>query len=149
MNKVILTGHLGDDPKSGNNVSRVGLATTERWKDRDGQPQERTDWHRIVFFGKLAEIADKYLSKGRHVLIEGKIHYDKYTDQHGIERYSTDIIADKMEILDKKADRQNSGNGAWQAQRKTTASDYRRAKEGQSPPPSPSQDDFVDDDIPF
>jgi len=142
MNKVFLTGHTGSDPKSGNGVSSVSLATSERWKDKNGEPQQRTEWHRIVFFGKLAEIADSYLAKGRQVLIEGRLHYDKYTDKDGIEKYSTDIIAEKLEFLGTRQGGQHDS-----AQRQATANDYRAAKGGQRPPPP--QNDFDDDDIPF
>ena len=104
INKVILVGNLGNDPEvkytqSGMAVTRVSLATTSVRKDREGNQQERTEWHRVVFFGKLGEIAGEYLRKGSSVYVEGSIRYDKYTGQDGQDRYTTDIIADEMQML--------------------------------------------------
>lgn len=104
INKVILVGNLGNDPEvkytqAGMAITRVSLATTSVRKDRDGNQQERTEWHRVVFFGKLGEIAGEYLRKGSSVYVEGSIRYDKYTGQDGQERYSTDIVADEMQML--------------------------------------------------
>ena len=104
INKVILVGNLGNDPEvkytqSGMAVTRVSLATTSVRKDREGNTQERTEWHRVVFFGKLGEIAGEYLRKGSQVYVEGSIRYDKFTGQDGQERYTTDIIADEMQML--------------------------------------------------
>ena len=104
INKVILVGNLGNDPEtkytqSGMAVTKASLATTSVRKDREGNTQERTEWHRVTFFGKLGEIAGEYLRKGSQVYVEGSIRYDKYTGQDGVERYSTDIIADEMQML--------------------------------------------------
>ncbi|PJK14556.1 single-stranded DNA-binding protein [Lysobacteraceae bacterium NML07-0707] len=105
INKVILVGNLGNDPEtttytqSGMAVTKISLATTTVRKDRDGNRQEQTQWHRVTFFGKLAEIAAEYLRKGRQVYIEGELRYGKYTGQDGIERYTTDIIANEMQML--------------------------------------------------
>lgn len=105
VNKVILVGNLGADPESrtlnnGGNVTTIKVATSESWKDKQtGENQERTEWHRVKFFGRLAEIAAEYLRKGKQVYIEGSIRTDKYTDKEGVERYSTDIIANEMHML--------------------------------------------------
>ncbi|MET0282011.1 MAG: single-stranded DNA-binding protein, partial [Steroidobacteraceae bacterium] len=94
INKVILVGNLGNDPdvkytQSGMAITRISLATTSVRKDKDGNQQERTEWHRVVFFGKLGEIAGEYLRKGSSVYVEGSLRYDKYTGQDGVEKYST------------------------------------------------------------
>ena len=102
VNKVILVGNLGADPEtrytaSGSAICTIRIATSEAWKDKQtGEQQERTEWHRIKFFGRLAEIAGEYLKKGRQVYVEGSLRTDKYTDKEGIERYTTDIIANEM-----------------------------------------------------
>lgn len=104
VNKVILVGNLGNDPDfkvTGNDlpIASISVATSESWKDRDGNKQERTEWHRVKFFGPLADIVDQYLRKGDKVYIEGKLRTEKYTDKDGIDRWSTDIIADEMQML--------------------------------------------------
>lgn len=110
INKVILVGNLGADPEtrystSGSAITQIRIATSESWRDKQtGEQQERTEWHRVKFFGKLAEIAGEYLRKGSQVYIEGSLRTDKYTGQDGIERYSTDIIASEMQMLGGKQD---------------------------------------------
>ena len=105
INKVILVGNLGNDPEvrysqGGSAITTVSVATSETWKDKQtGEAQERTEWHRVKFFGRLAEIAGEYLKKGRQVYIEGSLRTEKYTDKNGVERYSTDIIANEMQML--------------------------------------------------
>lgn len=104
INKVILVGNIGQDAETkytqaGMAITRVSLATTSVRKDRDGNQQERTEWHRVVFFGKLGEIAGEYLRKGSSIYIEGELRYDKYTDQSGVEKYTTDIVANEMQML--------------------------------------------------
>ncbi len=104
INKVQILGRLGSDPdtrygQSGNAMTTISVATSESWKDKDGNPQERTEWHRIKFFGKLAEIAGEYLKKGREVYVEGQLRTEKYTDKQGIEKYSTDIVANEMQLI--------------------------------------------------
>jgi single-strand DNA-binding protein len=105
INKVIIVGNLGADPEtrytgSGTAITSLRLATSEAWTDKQsGEKQERTEWHRVKLFGKLAEIAGEYLKKGRQVYIEGSLRTDKYTDKDGVERYSTDIIANEMQML--------------------------------------------------
>lgn len=105
VNKAIIIGNLGADPEtrystSGTSMCTIKVATSESWKDKQtGEKQERTEWHRVKFFGKLAEIAGYYLKKGAQVYVEGSIRTDKYTDKEGIERYATDIIANEMQML--------------------------------------------------
>lgn len=105
INKVILVGNLGADPEcrytaGGQAITSIRIATSESWKDKQtGEMQERTEWHRIKFFGRLAEIAGEYLKKGRQVYVEGRLQTDKYTDKDGVERYTTDIIANEMQML--------------------------------------------------
>ena len=104
VNKVILVGNLGSEPEvrssaSGVMVSKLSIATNEQWKGRDGQMQEHTEWHRVVLFNRLAEIARDYLHKGSMVYIEGKIQSSKYTDKNGVERYMTEIMAKQLQML--------------------------------------------------
>ncbi|MBP6750840.1 MAG: single-stranded DNA-binding protein, partial [Xanthomonadaceae bacterium] len=120
INKVILVGNLGNDPdtkytQGGMAVTKISLATTSVRKDRDGNTQERTEWHRVTMFGKLGEIAAEYLRKGSQVYIEGSIRYDKYTGQDGVEKYSTDIIADEMQMLGGRGE--GGGGGGQRSQR--------------------------------
>lgn len=148
VNKVILVGSLGNDPdvkytQGGSCITRISLATSSQWKDKQGNKQEKTEWHRVVFFGKLAEIAGEYLRKGSSVYVEGSIKYDKYTGQDGVEKYSTDIVANEMQMLGGKHEGQGGGSsgsrgGASQRQRPEPVTGSR----------SPV-DDFESDDIPF
>ncbi len=156
VNKVILIGHLGADPDmrytpSGAGVCELRLATSESWKDKNGQRQERTEWHRIVVWGKTAEICAKYLAKGRQVFIEGRIQTRSYDDKEGQKRYITEIIANDVQFLSSGRDGGGGGGGA------------RRGGGDEGPPPP--EPDFgpspaggggggyggggPDDDIPF
>jgi len=161
VNKVILVGNLGADPETrytanGGAITSIRIATSEQWTDKQsGQKQERTEWHRIKFFGRLAEIAGEYLKKGRQVYIEGSLRTDKYTDKEGVERYSTDIIANEMQMLGGTGggggERGDMGGG-----RSDMPSRAERAPRGApaagaaaSAPASSSKDTFEDDDIPF
>ena len=105
VNKVILVGNLGRDPEvrytaEGSAITNISVATTSTWKDRNsGERREETEWHRVTFFGRLAEIAGEYLKKGRSVYIEGRLKTRKYTDANGVEKYATDIIAEQMQML--------------------------------------------------
>lgn len=144
VNKVILVGHLGRDPEvkyaaNGNAIASISVATSERWKDKQGQQQERTEWHRVKAFGRLAEIMGEYLTKGAQVYIEGSIRTDKYTGQDGAEKYATYIVASEMQMLGGKRDDQQQGGRQEQRQR---TNERERAR---SAPPA---GDF-DDDIPF
>jgi single-strand DNA-binding protein len=108
VNKAILIGNLGNDPEvrytpNGNAIATVSLATSESWRDKQsGEQQEKTEWHRVVFFNRLAEIVGQYLRKGSKIYIEGSIRYRKWTDKSNIERYSTEIVASEMHMLDSK-----------------------------------------------
>lgn len=167
INKVILVGNLGNDPEvrysqSGTAMTSISVATSESWKDKtSGEQQERTEWHRVKFFGRLAEIAGEYLKKGSQVYIEGKLRTDKYTDKAGVEKYSTDIIADEMQMLGGKmgggegggggssrpmgggAPRSSGGGGGYGG-----GSNESRGSSNQAPP-SRNDDPFPEDDIPF
>lgn len=123
INKVILVGNLGQDPElrympQGGAVANLSIATSETYKDKaNGQPKEVTEWHRVVMYGKLAEIAGEYLRKGSKVYIEGKLKTRKWQDQQGIERYTTEIIANEMQMLDGRESPQQSAGGAPAASR--------------------------------
>ncbi|WAW06039.1 single-stranded DNA-binding protein [Oxalobacter formigenes] len=145
INKVILIGNLGRDPEnrylpSGEQVTSIAVATTESWKDKTtGEKQSLTEWHRISFFGKLAEIAGQYLKKGSQVYIEGRLRTRKYTDKEGIDRYATEIIADTMQMLGSRQDGQEStGRNKYAEQ---------TGRDAPSQRPAPMSD--MDDDIPF
>ena len=104
VNKVILLGNLGRDPETryttgGDAVTNLRIATTETWKDKSGEKQEKTEWHSVVLFGRQAEIAGEYLKKGRSVYIEGRLQTRKYTDKEGVEKYATEIVGDRMQLL--------------------------------------------------
>ncbi|UPG93782.1 single-stranded DNA-binding protein [Luteibacter aegosomatissinici] len=119
INKVIIVGNLGADPEtrytgSGTAITSLRIATSEAWNDKQsGEKQERTEWHRVKLFGKLAEIAGEYLKKGRQVYIEGSLRTDKYTDKDGVERYSTDIIANEMQMLGGQGGGEGGGGGGF------------------------------------
>lgn len=174
INKVILVGNLGNDPdvkysQGGSAITTISVATTEAWKDKQtGQQQERTEWHRVKFFGRLAEIAGEYLKKGRQVYIEGSLRTDKYTGKDGVERYTTDIIASEMQMLGGGGeggqrgggDDQRGGGDFQRGGGERGGGDYARGPRGSSgqgqgqgrgaaPPPPPMDDGFNDDDIPF
>lgn len=145
INKVIIVGNLGRDPEnrylpSGEQVTSIAVATTDRWRDKaSGEQKEQTEWHRISFFGKLAEIAGQYLKKGSQVYIEGRLRTRKYTDKEGIDRYATEIIADTMQMLGSRQDGQEStGRNKYAEQ---------TGRDAPSQRPAPMSD--MDDDIPF
>ena len=120
VNKVIVVGNIGQDPEmkfmpSGGAVTNISVATSEAWKDKQtGQPQERTEWHRVVFFNRLAEIAGEYLKKGSKVYIEGSLRTRKWQAQDGTDRYSTEIVASEMQMLDSRQNNQDAGPGGYQ-----------------------------------
>jgi single-strand DNA-binding protein len=155
INKVILVGNLGNDPETkytqaGMAITRISLATTSVRKDKEGNQQERTEWHRVVFFGKLGEIAGEYLRKGGQCYVEGSIRYDKYTGQDGVEKYSTDIVADELQLLGGRGEGGGGGGGGERAQRSAPASRQDSAPRRQQPAAQQApMDDFADDDIPF
>lgn len=114
INKVIIVGNLGNDPEtrflpSGGAVTNISIATSEKWKDKTtGQQQEKTEWHKIIFFNRLAEIAGEYLKKGSKVYVEGSLRTNKWQDKDGNDRYTTEIIAKELQMLDAKSDGQSS-----------------------------------------
>ncbi|MBA3580937.1 MAG: single-stranded DNA-binding protein [Gammaproteobacteria bacterium] len=146
INKVILVGHLGADPEirympSGAAVANLSLATTESWKDKNsGEKQERTEWHRIVLFARLAEIAGEYLKKGAQVYIEGRLQTRKWQDKSGQDRYTTEIVGGDMQMLG------GGSGGGRSASYDNTANNS--GDNYSEKPPMRSADDF-DDDIPF
>lgn len=158
VNKVIIVGNLGRDPETrympnGDAVTNVAVATTESWKDKNtGEKKELTEWHRITFYRKLAEIAGQYLKKGSQVYVEGRLQTRKWTDKEGVERYTTEIIADTMQML---GSRQGMGGGAPMdddygsapAPRQNAGSGGGASRSAPSRP-APNFSD-MDDDIPF
>jgi single-strand DNA-binding protein len=111
LNKVMIIGNLGRDPElkqGASAIANISVATTEKWKDKEGAKQEKTEWHRIVFFGRLAEIAGEYLKKGSKVYIEGKLQTRKWEDKEGKERYTTEIVGNQLQMLDSRGDNSNA-----------------------------------------
>ncbi|HSR02316.1 MAG TPA: single-stranded DNA-binding protein [Methylophilaceae bacterium] len=156
VNKVILVGNLGRDPEvrympNGEAVCNFSIATTENWKDKSGVKQEKTEWHNIVMYRRLAEIAGEYLKKGRSVYVEGRLQTRKW-EKDGVTRYSTEIIADQMQMLGTKGD---SGGASYDAGQDSPPDDFDQLPSRQSTPaakeqaPSSSSFDNFDDDIPF
>ena len=147
INKVILVGNLGNDPETrtsqtGNAITNISVATSETWKDKStGQQQERTEWHRVVFFNRLAEIAAEYLRKGSKVYVEGSLRTRKWQDQNGQDRYTTEVVGNEMQMLDSRGMGGDPYGGGTQS-----------APPPQSQPQPTSGGggfDPVDDDIPF
>ena len=160
INKVILVGTLGKDPEvrysqAGAAMTSVSVATNESWKDKvTGEKQERTEWHRVKFFGRLAEIAGEYLKKGGQVYIEGSLRTEKYTDKQGVEKYSTDIIANEMQMLGGRPE--GAGGGMDRGERsERSGGGYGGGAPSRAPasavasPGSRHDEPFPDDDIPF
>ena len=145
VNKVILVGNLGADPEtryqpSGDAITNIRLATTDKWKDKaSGEMKEATEWHRVAFFGRLAEIAGEYLKKGSQIYVEGRIRTRKYQDKDGNDRYSTEIIGDRMQMLGARA-------GAGDPREPTEPK--AEAKPAPAKKPAGKFDD-LEDDIPF
>jgi single-strand DNA-binding protein len=150
VNKVIIVGNLGKDPEvrytpNGDSVTNVTIATTDTWKDKGtGEKKEATEWHRVVFFGKLAEIAGQYLKKGRQVYVEGALRTRKWTDKEGHERYTTEIVANEMKMLGSRegmsdAPPRESGGGAGGGGNRPAA----------APQPAGTSFNDFEDDIPF
>ena len=156
VNKVILIGNLGRDPEvryapSGSAICNVTLATSRQWKDKtSGEKQEETEWHRVVFYDRLAEIAGEYLKKGRPVYVEGRLKTRKWTDKDGVEKYTTEIVADQMQLLGSR-----EGMGAGD---EGGGGGYSRERPAARPAPAPATKpagkqgtgfEDMDDDIPF
>lgn len=144
LNKVMLIGNVGQDPEirvtaSGDNVANLSIATSETWKDKQGQQQEKTEWHRVVIFGKLADIVSQYVVKGSKLYIEGKLQTRKWQDQSGQDRYSTEVVLTgfdgQMQMLDSKGSQSSAPQQSSRLERAPEA-------------PAAPADDF-DDDIPF
>ncbi|WON74676.1 single-stranded DNA-binding protein [Nitrosospira sp. Is2] len=149
VNKVILIGNLGKDPETrympnGDAVTNITLATTETWKDKNGEKQEKTEWHRVTFYRKLAEIAGEYLKKGRPVYVEGRLETRKWTDKAGVERYTTDVIASDMKMLGTKP-----GSGSYEGGEREESSYAPSPSGSKAPARSSTNFDDMDDDIPF
>lgn len=142
VNKVILIGNCGQDPEtkfmpSGGAVTNISLATSESWKDKQtGQPQERTEWHRVVFFNRLAEIAGEYIRKGSKVYIEGSLRTRKWQDQAGQDRYTTEIVANEMQLLDGRSDNAGMATGAPGAYQQPAQGGYQPSAPGGYPQPA-------------
>jgi single-strand DNA-binding protein len=158
INKVILIGNLGRDPEvrytpSGAAICNVSVATTRNWKDKNsGEKVEETEWHRVVFYDRLAEIAGEYLKKGRPVYVEGRLKTRKWTDKDGIEKYTTEIIADQMQLLGGR-EGMGGGGGAEEGggSSRPAARPAAPANRPAAPAPSKANSGFddMDDDIPF
>ncbi len=147
VNKVILVGRLGADPEvrsleSGAKVASIRLATTERYKDKNGNQQEATEWHNVVLWRGLADITEKYLKKGDQLYVEGRIKTRKWTDQNGQDRYSTDIVANEMTMLGGSGGGSSASTGGAQSQ--AAAPQQNQVNE-----PQGSALDDIDDDLPF
>jgi len=151
INKVILIGNLGADPEArymtnGNAVVTVNIATSTSWKDKQtGETQERTEWHRVVFFSRLAEIVNEYLRKGSKVYVEGSLRTRKWTDKNNVEKYTTEIVADEMQMLDSRSGSQNIGS--FDQGEHTTSAAPSKTPATQAAPTATTAD--FDDDIPF
>ena len=160
VNKVILIGNIGKDPETrfsagGGAITNITLATSESWKDKQtGENQERTEWHRVVFFGRLGEIAGEYLKKGSKVYVEGSLRTRKWQDQSGQDKYTTEIVANEMQMLDGRG----AGGGDFPAERTQGASSSGGSSRSNAPAGNapraqeqapPAGFDQFDDDIPF
>ena len=147
VNKVILIGNLGNDPEirytpNGNAVANLSLATSESWRDKQsGEVQDRTEWHRVVFFNRLAEIVGEYLRKGSKVYIEGSLRTRKWQDKTGLDRFTTEIIANEMHMLDSRS----GGNGSHNSSAESKASEDHPPQAAAATTPAEN----FDDDIPF
>ena len=153
INKVILVGNLGKDPEAkfmpnGNAVTNITIATSESWKDKQtGQQQERTEWHRVVFFNRLAEIASEYLKKGSKVYVEGSLRTRKWQGQDGQDRYTTEIVASEMQMLDSRGGSAGYDSPAPMQQNSPQSQPNQQPAQSSSAPEAGF--DSFDDDIPF
>jgi single-strand DNA-binding protein len=156
VNKVIIIGNLGRDPETrympdGGAITNISVATTDKWKDKNGEMQEKTEWHRVAFFGKLAEIAGEYLKKGSQVYVEGRLQTRKWQDKDGQDKYTTEIVANQMQMLGSRA---GSGAGGGRAEMADAGEGASGGGGGSRPASKPAGksggkfDDF-EDDIPF
>jgi single-strand DNA-binding protein len=152
VNKVILVGNLGRDPETryttgGDPITNVSIATTDTWKDKNGEKQEKTEWHRVAFFGKLAEIAGEYLKKGSQVYVEGRLQTRKWQDKEGQDKYTTEIVADRMQMLGSRSGGASAGSGEPPPERERNAGGG--SGKGSGGAPAKKNVDDLDDDIPF
>ena len=152
VNKAILIGNLGKDPEvrympSGEAIANITLATTDTWKDKSGEKQERTEWHRVSFFGRQAEVVGEYLKKGSQIYVEGRIQTRKWQDKDGQDRYTTEIVADRMQMLGSKS----SGGGSFEVveNKPAASSSGGAAAPAKAAPAAKGSFDNFDDDIPF
>lgn len=151
INKVILVGNVGNDPEvrympNGNAVANVSIATSESWKDKGtGEQQERTEWHRVVFFNRLGEIVEQYVKKGSKLYVEGRLQTRSW-EQDGVKRYSTEIVANEMQMLDSRGGQSDSDYGQ---QRSAPPQQSSGGGGSQQPQPQAGNFDNFDDDIPF
>ncbi len=155
VNKVILIGNLGRDPEirytpDGVAIANVTIATTDYWNDRNtGERQERTEWHRVVFFRRLAEIVEQYVKKGSKIYVEGRLQTRSW-EQEGVKRYTTEVVANEMTMLDSRGDAGSAGGDFEQRQQPAAAGDgQQREKAAAAQSESSGFDNFDDDDIPF
>lgn len=159
INKAILIGNLGADPETryaanGTAITNVNLATSDSWKDKQsGEMQERTEWHRVVFFARLAEVAGEYLRKGSKIYVEGRIQTRKWQNKDGQDQYTTEIVANEMQMLDSKGGGTASFDGPSGGGQQQRAPQQQRPQQ-QRPQPAPASsggydDGDMDDDIPF
>jgi single-strand DNA-binding protein len=154
VNKAIVLGNVGNEPEvkymsSGDAVANFSIATSEKWKDKQtGQQQEKTEWHRITAYKKLAEIIQQYVHKGSKIYIEGKLQTRKWTDQNGVEKYTTEIIANQMQMLDSRSDGAGGAAGSQPNGNGYAGSQAPNPAPQPATPASPEMDSF-DDDIPF
>lgn len=155
VNKVILVGNVGNDPEfrvmpNGNGVANVSLATSETWKDKNtGDQQEKTEWHRVIFFNRLAEIVEQYVKKGGKLYIEGRLQTRSW-EQDGVKRYTTEIVASEMQMLDSRGGGGNMGDNAFgQGQGQGSSAPAAKSSTAASPQAAPANFDNFDDDIPF
>lgn len=152
VNKVILVGNVGNDPEvrympNGNAVANISVATSDSWKDRNtGDQQERTEWHRVVFFNRLAEIVEQYVKKGSKLYLEGRLQTRSW-EQDGVKRYSTEIVANEMQMLDSRGGAGVGQDFGDKQNASPTESAQKSAETSQAP--APSNFDNFDDDIPF
>ena len=158
VNKVILVGNLGRDPEtryttSGDAVTNIRLATTDTWKDKNGEKQERTEWHNIVFYGRQAEIAGEYLKKGRQIYVEGRLQTRSWDDKDGNKRYMTEIRGDRIVLLSGGGGRSGAGVGSYGGGARSQAGPSAVGSTGDDPtapvPPDGPSEPLTDDDIPF
>lgn len=151
INKVILIGNVGSDPEvrympNGNAVTTLSIATSETWKDKQtGEKQDRTEWHRVVFYNRLGEIAGEYTKKGSRIYIEGSLRTRKWQDQQGVERYTTEIIANEMQLLDSRS------TSSMDMSKPANATPAARPNQNSAPAAMDQHEGFelLDDDIPF